>query len=403
MFFVSCAKGLEYLLADELALLGCSKVTAALAGVNAHGALADASRAVLWSRLASRVLWPLAEFECPDEEALYDGVRAIPWHEHLDASCTIAVDAHLSGEAITHTRYAAQRVKDGIVDDLRERTGARPSVDLAAPMVRVALSLRQQRSASGTERKGVATISLDLGGGSLHRRGWRQAQGAAPLKENVAAAMLVRGGWPALAAAGGALLDPMCGSGTLLIEGAAMAADVAPGLQRFGDRLPTRWFGFDATAWRREVREAKERATAGRARLGRVCFGSDRDPKAIEAARRNVEAAGLDAHVALEVRPVSSLERAPAEQGLVATNPPYAERMAAVIGSAEGGTMERTAALYRELGTTLTEVVPSWRASILCGTTELARATTLRAKKKYQLFNGALECALIVCDPIKSR
>ncbi|MBO9611012.1 MAG: hypothetical protein J7639_34005, partial [Paenibacillaceae bacterium] len=142
-FFVSCAKGLEYLLADELVALGAAKATATIAGANAEGTLADAQRAVLWSRLASRVLWPLAEFDCPDEQALYDGAATLPWHEHLREDDTVAVDAHVSGEAITHARFAAQRVKDAVVDVFRAQGLERPSVDVDAPDLRLNLSLRK--------------------------------------------------------------------------------------------------------------------------------------------------------------------------------------------------------------------------------------------------------------------
>ena len=259
-FFASCGKGLEYLLVEELQALGCEHASAAIAGANATGSLADAQRAVLWSRLASRVLWPLAEFDCPDEDALYAGVAAVDWPLHLDASTTIAVDAHVSGSAVTHARYAAQRVKDAVVDVMRERTGARPDVDVEAPGLRINLVLR----------KGRAIVSVDLGGGPMHRRGWRVSQGEAPLKENVAAAMLLRGQWPAVYADGGALLDPMCGSGTLLIEGALMAADVAPGLRRHGDALPTRWKGFDTPAWQALVAEARRRAVLAYRKLNNM-------------------------------------------------------------------------------------------------------------------------------------
>ncbi|RZA30561.1 MAG: 23S rRNA (guanine(2445)-N(2))/(guanine(2069)-N(7))-methyltransferase, partial [Lysobacteraceae bacterium] len=211
-FFVSCGKGLEYLLVDELLALGVEKATATVSGANAEGELVDAQRAVLWSRLASRVLWPIAEFGCPDELALYDGVAAIAWPRHLRSEHTLSVDAHVSGDAITHARYAAQRVKDAVVDTLRAQGQERPSVDVDHPDVRINLSLR----------KGRATISIDLGGGPMHRRGWRNVQNDAPLKENLAAAVLLRGGWPKAYHDGGALLDPMCGSGTLLIEGALM-------------------------------------------------------------------------------------------------------------------------------------------------------------------------------------
>lgn len=395
-FFASCAKGLEYLLADELIALGAAKATATVSGVNVEGELVDAQRAVLWSRLASRVLWPLADFECPDEHALYAGAAAVDWQRHLSSEMTLAVDASVSGAAITHARYAAQRTKDAVVDTLRTASGARPSVDVESPDLRLNLVVR----------KGRAILSVDLGGGPLHRRGWRQAQGEAPLKETLAAAVLMRGDWPRIHAEGGALLDPMCGSGTLLIEGAMMAADVAPGLLRHGDTEPSRWLGFDIVGWRALVEGARQRETAGRAALRPVFFGSDSDPHAIRAAEQNAWMAGASDAIQWRILPVERLQdvdlsrhpreggndglkaEAKASHGLVVCNPPYDARLAA------------DPALYRALGDALKRAVPAWRASLLCGDPELAYATGLRAQKKYQLFNGALECALIVCDPI---
>jgi 23S rRNA (guanine2445-N2)-methyltransferase / 23S rRNA (guanine2069-N7)-methyltransferase len=377
-FFASCGKGLEYLLADELVALGCAHATATVAGANVEGSLADAQRAVMWSRLASRVLWPLAEFECADEHALYAGAAALPWQQHLTPAMTVAVDAHVSGDAITHARYAAQRLKDAVVDVLREATGARPDVDTDAPDLRLNLVVR----------KGRAIVSVDLGGGPLHRRGWRSTQGEAPLKENLAAAVLLRGDWPRLHAEGGALLDPMCGSGTLLIEGALMAADVAPGLLRNGTLAPSRWLGFDLDGWQALRAEALQREIAGRAALRPLFTGSDLDPHAIRAARQNAALAGVEDVIAFGVHDLRALPGQDAPRGLVACNPPYDARLAA------------DPALYRALGDALKRATPGWRASLLCGDAELARATGLRAAKKYQLFNGALECSLIVVDPI---
>ncbi|MDH7454675.1 bifunctional 23S rRNA (guanine(2069)-N(7))-methyltransferase RlmK/23S rRNA (guanine(2445)-N(2))-methyltransferase RlmL [Luteimonas composti] len=378
-FFVSCAKGLEYLLVDELLALGCAQATATVAGVNAEGSLADAQRAVLWSRLASRVLWPLADYDCADEHALYAGARALDWTAHLDAAMTLAVDAHVSGSAITHARYAAQRLKDAVVDVLREASGARPDVDVESPDLRLNLVVR----------KGRAIVSVDLGGGPLHRRGWRRAQGDAPLKENLAAALLLRGGWPALYAEGGGLLDPMCGSGTLLIEGALMAADVAPGLLRHGGRAPSRWRGFDLACWEALVAGASARERAGRTALRPVFAGRDLDPQAIRNARENATAAGLRDAIDFQVGDIADLAVQSVPRGLVVCNPPYDARLAA------------DPALYRSLGSALSRAVPDWRASLLCGDRELAFASGLRAKKSYQLFNGALECTLIVCDPVR--
>ncbi|MCY7355165.1 MAG: bifunctional 23S rRNA (guanine(2069)-N(7))-methyltransferase RlmK/23S rRNA (guanine(2445)-N(2))-methyltransferase RlmL [Lysobacter sp.] len=382
-FFASCGKGLEYLLAEELLMLGCTHATAAMAGVNVEGTLADAQRAVLWSRLASRVLWPLTDYDCVDEHALYAGAAAVPWQDHLGTEQTLAVDAHVSGTAITHARYAAQRVKDAVVDVLRARTGERPSVDVESPDLRINLVVR----------KGRAILSVDLGGGPLHRRGWRSAQGEAPLKESLAAAVLLRGSWPQIYADGGALLDPMCGGGTLLIEGALMAADVAPGLLRHGNIVPSRWLGFDAMQWTTLMAEARKRESVGRAGLRPVFFGSDSDPHAIRTARENTEAAGVPEAIQYKVAAVEQLTAAFAgsdaqSRGLVVCNPPYDARLAA------------DPALYRALGNALKQAMPDWRASLLCGDAELAYATGLRAQKKYQMFNGALECALIVCDPI---
>ena len=378
-FFVACAKGLEYLLADELVALGAGKATAALAGANAEGEPEAAYRAVMFSRLASRVLWPLAEFDCANENDLYQGVHAIDWNEHLAPEGTLTVDAHVSGPALTHERYAAQRTKDAIVDRMRAANGTRPSVDTEAPDLRISLVVR----------KGRAIVSIDIGGGSLHRRGWRQSQGEAPLKENLAAAMLVRGGWPKLYAEGGALLDPMCGSGTLLIEGALMAADVAPGLHRLKGTLPTRWKPFDEDLWNRIEAEARQRADAGRAALRPVFFGADIDPASLHSAVANADRAGIAELIRFDRAPVSALKAPGAARGLVVCNPPYNARLAA------------DAELYRELGDALKRAVPEWRAVLLCGSDELAQASGLRAAKRYAFFNGALECALVVCDPVQ--
>jgi 23S rRNA (guanine2445-N2)-methyltransferase / 23S rRNA (guanine2069-N7)-methyltransferase len=256
--FATCAKGLEYLLVDELRELGAQQPREALAGVHFEGDLALAYRVCLWSRLASRILLPLAEFDAADDSALYHGVRQIDWLRHLTPEGTLAVDANLFASAMTHERYAEQRVKDAIVDQIRDAHGVRPSVDTVQPDLRVNVVVKRDR----------ATLSLDLSGASLHRRGWRREQGAAPLKENLACAVLLRAGWPETARAGGSLLDPMCGSGTLLIEGARMAADFAPGLQRehFGF---LRWRGHDPAIWDRLLAEALQRADQGRARTRR--------------------------------------------------------------------------------------------------------------------------------------
>jgi 23S rRNA (guanine2445-N2)-methyltransferase / 23S rRNA (guanine2069-N7)-methyltransferase len=378
-FFLACPRGLEALLADELLAMGATRAAPAVSGVQAEGDAELAYRAAMFSRLASRVLWPLADFECGGEEDLYQAVHALDWSEHIAPEGTLAVDAHVSGPALTHERYAAQRVKDAIVDRMRAAHGVRPSVDVEAPDLRLNFVLR----------KGRGLLAVDLGGGALHRRGWRASQGEAPMKENLAAAVLLRGAWPRIHAEGGGLLDPMCGSGTLLIEGALMAADEAPGLLRWNGAVPSRWRQFDADAWRGLEAEARERAAIGRAALRPVFFGADNDPRALQAAIANADRAGLSDLLRLDRRAVSALSAPGPERGVVVCNPPYDQRLAA------------DPALYRELGDALRRAVPDWRASLLCGDEPLARATGLRAAKSYVVFNGALECLLIVCDPVQ--
>lgn len=376
-FFISCAKGLEYLLVDEAKAMDIH-ATATMAGANADGCLADAQRLVMFSRMASRVLWPIAHFDCRTEQDLYQGAHAIDWQRHIGPSATLAIDARISSDTLTHERYAAQRLKDAIVDRLRADTGARPDVDVENPDVRINLHIR----------KGVADIAIDLGGGSLHKRGWRQEQGEAPIKENLAAAMLYRGKWLEVYRDGGALIDPMCGSGTLLIEAALMAADEAPGLHRYQNRVPSKWLGFDTAAWQALCQEATQRAERGRAALRPVFTGYDSQPDVLRKAVANCDRAGLSETIRFERQPVSALKAPPQAKGLVVCNMPYNQRLQA------------DQALYREIGDVLRSQLPDWRAVLLCGSDELAFASGLRAKKKYEFHNGSLPCVLLLVDPI---
>ncbi|HEY0179147.1 MAG TPA: THUMP domain-containing protein, partial [Dokdonella sp.] len=379
-FFATCPKGLEYLLRDELAALGAADAREARAGAHFSGPLELAYRACLWSRLASRVLMPIAEFAAADADALYAGMRGVDWAEHLDADGTFAIDAVAAASALKHTQFIALRAKDAIADQFRERTGARPDVDVERPSLRLNLRLHRDR----------ATASIDLSGTPLHRRGWRRGQGEAPLKENLACAMLLRAGWPDVAAAGGALLDPMCGSGTLLIEGALIAADVAPGLARdyFGF---LGWRGHEAGVWRRLVADAQARAAAGRGALRPVFFGYDHDAAVLEEARRNAQAAGVAACVAFAAQPVERLRRPTGgdARGLAICNPPYGERLG------ERSALART---YRTLGERLREELAGWRAAVIVADDELGHALGLRAERRYVLYNGAIECRLLLFD-----
>ncbi len=379
-YIATCPKGVEALLARELRDLGAAEVTERSAAVTFAGPLPTAYRACLWSRLASRVLLELAEFPAATAEALYDGTIAIAWEEHISPDGTIAVDAVGSTKGLTHSGFAARKVKDAVVDRLRERFDRRPSVDLTAPDVRLNLRLHKER----------ATLSLDLTGSPLHERGYRTPgeQVAAPLKENLAAAVLVRAGWPEVAAAGGALIDPMCGSGTLLIEGALMAGDRAPGLLRTTWGFE-RWLGHDPDAWDALLAEADDRAEAGLERLPLIA-GSDADASAIELARACAGRAGLAGRITLEVADVASLARpADASTGLVVTNPPYGVRL---------GERATLGALYATLGRRLAASFTGWRAAVLTPDAELARATGLRSSARHRLYNGAIETGLFVFE-----
>jgi 23S rRNA (guanine2445-N2)-methyltransferase / 23S rRNA (guanine2069-N7)-methyltransferase len=379
-FFATCPKGLEYLLVDELKALGGADVREALAGVHFRGELMAGYGACLWSRLASRILMPLAEFAVEDADALYAGVRSIDWSGHLDVGATFAVDAVGSTHGITHTQFAALRVKDAIVDQFRDSSGDRPSIDIEQPALRVNLVLR----------RGRAIVGIDLSGTPLHQRGYRRGKGIAPLKENLAAAMLLRAGWPRVYAAGGGLVDPLCGSGTLLIEAALMAADVAPGLRReyfgfFG------WRGHDAALWKTQHDAAQARATAGLQSLKAVFFGFDQDPVVLNEAKHNAQYAQLSGFIHFGRQSLDHLHRPHelTEPGLVISNPPYGERM---------GSSESVAALYRLLGTKLKTEFPGWHASVITSDEALGRAIGMSADKRYKLFNGALECVLLLFD-----
>lgn len=380
-WFAACPKGLEYLLVDELKALGAESAREQLAGVRFEGDAALGYRACLWSRLASRILLPIAEFDAADAAQLYAGTMDIDWSVHLAPAATLAIDAHGRSTALDHSQFVALKMKDAIVDQCRARDGTRPDIDRERPDLRVHVVLRREK----------AIVSIDFSGGALFHRGFRRGQGEAPLKENLAAAMLLRARWPQVHAAGGPLVDPMCGAGTLLIEAAMMAADVAPALKRehFGF---SGWRGFDPALWTPLLADAQARAQNGLRALQPKLFGSDRNPAVLNAAKANAQAAGLAGFIQLAVRAVASLEAPPHEvPGLVITNPPYGERM---------GEVDALRETYRELGDALKRGFAGWRAALITNHEELGRATGLRADRTYALFNGAIECRLLCFDSL---
>ena len=362
------------MLADELAGLEAQNVHATRAGVSFEGSLSSAYRACLWSRLANRILMPIENFPTHSPEALYDGIQTIDWKLHLAHDGSLAVDFTSSQSVITHSHYGALKVKDAIVDQLRDESGVRPSVDTARPDLRVNVYLHRNE----------ATVSIDLSGESLHRRGYRAQTVEAPLKENLAAAILTRANWPVIAKDGGALIDLMCGSGTLLIEAAMSAADIAPGLTRdyFGF---LRWKRHDIAIWSELLDEARRRREIGLAHLPPI-HGYDRDPLAIRAARDNIKRSGLGNLILAQQRELTSCTPVAAQSGLVVANAPYGERL---------GPSSELPALYAELGAQLKKCFPGWHAAVFTGNPELGKTMGLRAGKMHTLYNGAIECKLL--------
>lgn len=377
-FLASCPRGIEGLLADELRTLGCRQVRPLASGVAFTGPLPDAYRVCLWSRLASRVLLPLGRVSAQDAEALYQAVAALLWEDHIASDGTLAVDARGTNDALRNTQFTAVKVKDAIVDRIRERSGERPSVDTDAPDVRVNVAVRGA----------TARIAIDLSGDSLHRRGYREAGVgvAAPLKEPVAAAVLIIAGWPGIAERGGALVDPLCGSGTIPIEAALMAGDIAPGILR--DRWGfSRWLGHDSEAWDRLIAEADDRAEAGRSSIPPI-IGSDEDARAIGLARANAARAGLSSAVTFSLSDALAIH-APegVTEGLVAMNPPYGERLA----------LDASAATFAaSFGRILRERFAGWTLATIAPDDTLASRSGWPILTRHELFNGPLEVVATV-------
>ncbi len=377
-FFAACPRNLSDLAAAEIdsfkasAIAGGDKIHPG--GVSFKSTLESGYRHLLWSRISSRLLLQLASFEVESPEELYRGTRSIPWQEHLDPDATLVVRSVLKNtDVLNHSTFASQKVKDAIVDQFRENSGQRPSVDIRNPDITVHLFLDGNRAA----------ISLDLSGESLHKRGYRLQAGPAPLKENVAAAILIRTGWPDIAAEGGAFLDPLCGSGTLLLEAAMIAGDIAPGLSRKKHGFSA-WKMHDPGLWRQLVNEAEERRLAGSVNIPAI-VGWDSSKRAVADAAANIETAGLRDKIHVEKRDINDARAPHLKPGLIVSNPPYGERL---------GNMEELIPLYRSLGAVLTQEFKGWRASILTGSRELSMATGLKAAKVNTIFNGPIECTL---------
>jgi 23S rRNA (guanine2445-N2)-methyltransferase / 23S rRNA (guanine2069-N7)-methyltransferase len=378
-FFATCPKSLEGLLHQELIEMGATDLRETVAGVYFSGDLKLAYKANLWSRLANKILLPLADFPVDNQEALYEGARKIDWQDHLSPTGSLLIDFSGTNDAIRNTQFGALKIKDAIVDCLRDFSGSRPSIAKRDPDLRVNARLSKNR----------LTISIDLSGDSLHRRGYRLKQGIAPLKENLAAGILIRADWPKIAKAGGALLDPMCGSGTFLIEAALIAADIAPGLARasFGFE---RWLNHQNDIWLELRDEAHQRKKLGLSKINLPEIrGYDADLSVIRAAEDNIVTAELDHWLRVsrkELREFKKPTHKNLDTGLVLTNPPYGERL---------GDIESLKLLYGHLGERLRAEFQGWKAGIFTGNPELGKQMGLRADKKYKFFNGTIASELL--------
>ena len=368
--------GAASVLAEELAAFGANDIRERSHDVKFQGTLAVGYRACLWSRAATRVLLSVGSVDATSSKNLFDAVKRMDWQEHLAPGATLACDCSGGNESIRHTIYGSQLLKDAVCDSLRDATGERPNIRPERPDVLLHLHVEGP----------AALVSVDFSGESLHRRGYRIDGGRAPLKENVAAAVLLRAGWPAMNEAGGLLVDPLCGSGTFLTEAALIAADAAPaqGREYFGF---TGWRGHDAALWERMREEARERRAARSPR--RCILGSDVDPDAVRMSIENAAHAGVADWIHVEKRALGEVARPNSDLGLVVTNPPYGERIGAESGLSE---------LYSELGRTLRGQFKGWQAAVLTGNPPLARNLGIYAKRTHRVYNGTIECRLLRFD-----
>ncbi|NOR70826.1 MAG: bifunctional 23S rRNA (guanine(2069)-N(7))-methyltransferase RlmK/23S rRNA (guanine(2445)-N(2))-methyltransferase RlmL [Methylomarinum sp.] len=374
--FATTPKAMEDILAEELKQLGAENVQAKMAGASFEGDIEMAYRACLWSRTANRILLPLSSFEVNSKEDLYEGIKKINWFEHFKPDDTFAVSFSAKNtEVINNTHFGSLVVKDAIVDQMRTKFHKRPNIELNKPTIKINVYL------NSTE----AQLSLDLSGESLHRRGYREENVAAPIKENLAAAMLLRNNWAELAKNGETLIDPMCGSGTILLEAAMIAADYAPGLLRdyYGF---LGWKQHDNECWQKLLAEAEQRKTIGIENMP-VIAGFDQSRRTVATAITHVENAGLQNKIHVEKRDITDAQAASNwKPGLIICNPPYGERL---------GDEDLISQLYFQFGEVLKTRFLGWKASLIISNPEMGFRLGIRSQKPITLYNGALECRLL--------
>lgn len=367
-FFVTCAPGIEPLLHGELKALKLSRLEQQVGGVYFEGSLADALKVNLWARTAVRVLLRVARFGAVSEDELYAGAQTVDWERFLNPEDSFLVAAHSNASSLSHTLFVEQRVKDAIVDAFRERHGRRPRIEKETPDLLVHVHLFKDR----------CTLLVDTSGDSLHKRGWRRYQGRAPLAETLAAAIILDSQWDQRAP----LVDPFAGSGTLLIEAAAIAARIAPGLLRPRFALE-RWREWEPA----QGQALRQAASAARQPLGkRVFLGLDTEPETLRDAQQNLSAWGLEGSIRFEHARAERYEYKQGWNAWIVTNPPYGERL---------GDDEALGHVYRALSRRWQECCTGWRASLFTGNPKLARCLEIEPVRKRALLNGALACELL--------
>ena len=369
IFTAIISRELEPALQKELRQIGLQHVVAEKGAVRFRGDYSAGLRAALWSRLASRILMRLHRFPCHNAEDLYEGIQEINWKEHLSPHGTLWIDFVGYSKTIRHSGFAAQKAKDAIVDQIRSPQGTRPSVQKHNPDIRLQIHLRNS----------VATVNLDLCGAPLHLRSPNKQVLDAPLKENLAAAMLQLSDWKKYYKEGKPLYDPMCGSGTLLIEAAHMVMNRAPNLTRSTWAFQ-KWKQHDPTPWPRLIEEAKD---LQKELPSGLLFGADINPQAITYTKQNLAFHNLD--IPLQRGSFFQLAPPSSNPGLVIANPPYGERLE--IGS-------DLAIFYKSLSDVLKIKYLGWNAHIL-STTDCAKFIALKSAKKVPIFNGTLKCRLL--------
>ncbi|PQQ35913.1 bifunctional 23S rRNA (guanine(2069)-N(7))-methyltransferase RlmK/23S rRNA (guanine(2445)-N(2))-methyltransferase RlmL [Photorhabdus laumondii] len=368
--FASTARGLEELLKNELEMLGAQSCKIVQGGVHFQGDDRVMYKSLMWSRLASRILLPLNEFNVYSDLDLYLGVQSIDWSQIFSIDSTFSVHFSGTNEEIRNTQYGALKVKDAIVDSFIRKLDQRPNVAKQQPDIRINVFLNKER----------ASVALDLSGDGLHVRGYRDLAGQAPLKENLAAAIILRSGWQI----GTPMIDPMCGSGTLLIEAAMMAADRAPGLHRNHWGFIA-WLQHDEEIWHEVTTEAQIRFRKGLQETASRFVGSDIDRRVLDMARSNARRAGVAQLITFQQGDASRLENPLPEgpAGTVLSNPPYGERL-----ESEPALI----ALHSLFGRIMKSRFPSWRLSLFSASPELLSCLQLRAEREFKAKNGPLDC-----------